>query len=110
MANGRRYEVPDYQRDYSWTREQWEDLWAQRRWRALAERVPARDLPGFLRSYLNSRRPLVRQNRVYKTIREEVTEPGQVFELLDHLEPLAELSEALDDHHHPFWRAITCAT
>jgi hypothetical protein len=77
---------------------------AQRRWRALAERVPARDLPGFLRSYLNSRRPLVRQNRVYKTIREEVTEPGQVFELLDHLEPLAELSEALDDHHHPFWQ------
>ncbi len=76
----------------------------QRQWRSLADRVPARDLPGFLRSYLNSRRPLVRHSRVYKTIREEVQEPQQVFELLDHLEPLAELEEALDDHSHPFWQ------
>lgn len=28
LANGKRYEVPCYQRDYSWTEDQWEDLWA----------------------------------------------------------------------------------
>lgn len=27
MGNGKSYMVPQYQRDYSWTEEQWEDLW-----------------------------------------------------------------------------------
>lgn len=27
IGNGRSYNVPPYQRDYSWTEEQWEDLW-----------------------------------------------------------------------------------
>lgn len=27
MGNGLRYSVPRYQRDYSWTEEQWSDLW-----------------------------------------------------------------------------------
>lgn len=27
VGNGRTYEVPPYQRDYSWEEEQWEDLW-----------------------------------------------------------------------------------
>jgi hypothetical protein len=27
IGNGRRYQVPPYQRDYSWDEEQWEDLW-----------------------------------------------------------------------------------
>lgn len=27
LGNGRVYRVPLYQRDYSWTREQWDDLW-----------------------------------------------------------------------------------
>ncbi len=27
IGNGRSYKVPAYQRDYSWTDEQWEDLW-----------------------------------------------------------------------------------
>ncbi len=28
IGNGRIYRVPHFQRDYSWTEEQWEDLWA----------------------------------------------------------------------------------
>ena len=27
IGNGKRYRVPPYQRDYSWSQEQWEDLW-----------------------------------------------------------------------------------
>ena len=27
IGNGRHYRVPPYQRDYSWTEEQWDDLW-----------------------------------------------------------------------------------
>lgn len=28
VGNGKTYKVPPYQRDYSWSEEQWEDLWA----------------------------------------------------------------------------------
>lgn len=28
IGNGKRYRVPAYQRDYSWGKEQWEDLWS----------------------------------------------------------------------------------
>ena len=27
FTNGRRYQVPIYQRDYSWKEGQWDDLW-----------------------------------------------------------------------------------
>lgn len=27
LANGLRYRVPPFQRDYSWTEEEWDDLW-----------------------------------------------------------------------------------
>ena len=27
IGNGKHYRVPPYQRDYSWSDEQWEDLW-----------------------------------------------------------------------------------
>ena len=27
IGNGKTYEVPPYQRDYSWNKDQWEDLW-----------------------------------------------------------------------------------
>jgi len=27
IGNGKTYEVPPYQRDYSWKKDQWEDLW-----------------------------------------------------------------------------------
>lgn len=28
FSNGKRYQVPEFQRDYSWEEEQWDDLWA----------------------------------------------------------------------------------
>ena len=27
IGNGKSYRVPPYQRDYSWSEEEWEDLW-----------------------------------------------------------------------------------
>jgi len=27
MGNGLRYEIPKFQRDYTWESEQWDDLW-----------------------------------------------------------------------------------
>ena len=28
IGNGVKYQVPRFQRDYAWDREQWEDLWS----------------------------------------------------------------------------------
>ena len=76
---------------------------AQRQWHGIAEKVEPRKLSVFLRHYLNSRRDFVRQERVFKTLRTEITKPNEVFELLDDLEGAALLNEALDDPTSPLW-------
>lgn len=72
-------------------------------WGAITERVPARSLPAFLRHFLNSRGPLVRHDRVYRSISSEVTGPEQVFALLRELEDAATINEALEDAGHALW-------
>ncbi len=79
---------------------------AQQRWQEITERIPAREIADFLRHYLNSTRPFVRQERVYKTIRADVTKPQQIFQLLDELKRAAILNEALEDPTHALWDEI----
>jgi hypothetical protein len=76
---------------------------AQRRWLEIADKVEPRKLPVFLRQYLNSRHEFVRQERVFKSLRAQVTRPDQVFTLLDELGQAALLHEALEDSTHPLW-------
>ncbi|KAF0180635.1 MAG: hypothetical protein FD161_729 [Limisphaerales bacterium] len=78
----------------------------QQRWLEITERIPAREIAEFLRHYLNSTRPFVRQERVYKTIRSDVTKPQQIFQLLDELKRAALLNEALEDPTHALWDEI----
>lgn len=82
---------------------------AQQRWQEITERIPAREIAEFLRHYLNSKRPFVRQERVYKTIRADVTKPQDVFRLLDELNRAALLNEALEDPTHSLWDEIADA-
>ncbi len=79
---------------------------AQQRWLEITERIPAREIAEFLRHYLNSTRPFVRQERVYRTIRADVTKPQDVFRLLEELNQAAILNEALEDSTHPLWDEI----
>ncbi|HNN92899.1 MAG TPA: DUF262 domain-containing HNH endonuclease family protein [Pseudomonadota bacterium] len=72
-------------------------------WQEIAEKIQAKEIPEFLRHYLNSRMPNVRKERVYKTIRQEITTAQQVFEWLNNLKDAAELVEALEDASHPLW-------
>lgn len=76
---------------------------AQRQWQAIADRVEAKELSSFLRQHLNSRSALVRQERVFKSIRGMVTQPRDVFALLDELERAALLNEALEEPSHALW-------
>jgi hypothetical protein len=80
---------------------------AQQRWLEIADKVEPRKLPAFLRQYLNSRHELVRQERVFQSLRGRVTRPDQVFSLLDELSPAALLHEALEDPTHPLWAEMT---
>ncbi|HEY9173631.1 MAG TPA: DUF262 domain-containing HNH endonuclease family protein [Verrucomicrobiae bacterium] len=82
---------------------------AQQRWQEITERIPAREIAEFLRHYLNSFRTFVRQERVYKTIRSDVTKPQDVFRLLDELNRAAVLNEALEDPTHALWDEIVDA-
>jgi hypothetical protein len=76
---------------------------AQQRWLDIADKVEPRKLPVFLRQYLNSRHEFVRQERVFKSLRAQVTRPEQVFTLLDELSEAAILHDALEDPTHPLW-------
>jgi hypothetical protein len=76
---------------------------AQDRWQIVTERIAPRDLPEFLRHFLNSDRPFVRQERVFREIRATVTRPAEVFRLLDELGSASLLCEALGDAQHALW-------
>lgn len=76
---------------------------AQQLWQGITARIPAKYVAEFLRHYLNSTRAFVRQERVYKTIRNDISTPPQVFQLLHELDEAALLNEALDDPAHSLW-------
>jgi hypothetical protein len=75
-------------------------------WKDISNRVSSNHLPEFLRHYLNSRIPFVRKDRVYKSIKSQVTTPSQGFALLKELEAASILIEALDDPTSSFWTEL----
>lgn len=62
----------------------------EERWEALVGRLKADSFPDFLRTHWNSRHGFVRQAELFKTIRQKIRSPDQVFALL------RELAEDLD--------------
>jgi len=79
---------------------------AQQLWQGITSRIPAKYVAEFLRHYLNSTRAFVRKERVYKTIRNEISTPPQVFALLEDLDEASLLNEALDDPAHSLWDEV----
>ncbi|HMU40906.1 MAG TPA: DUF262 domain-containing HNH endonuclease family protein [Pseudomonadota bacterium] len=76
---------------------------AQSDWQEISERIPAKEIPEFLRHYLNSRMPNIRKERVYKTLRTEITDARGVFDWLGQLKEAALLVGALEDETAPLW-------
>ncbi|MGY6528689.1 MAG: DUF262 domain-containing protein [Cyanobacterium sp.] len=76
---------------------------AQRQWRRIINTVPMAKFPEFLRYYLSTRKIRVRRERLFKVVREWVTNPQQAFTLLDELENYGGLFIALSNPYDDFW-------
>lgn len=72
-------------------------------WNRIVNIVTYREFPIFLRYYLNSSQNLIRNERLFKEIRNKIKSRDEVFSLLDELEKNAELYVALDDADHEYW-------
>jgi len=72
-------------------------------WDRIVNTISYREFPTFLRYYLNSRQNLIRNERLFKEIRNKVISKEQVFELLNDLEINSELYLAFDEPSHEFW-------
>lgn len=75
----------------------------QRRWKTIVATVKQEKFPEFLRYHLLCEYPKIRQQRLFKLIRDRVKTPAEVFALLVALESRAELFAALGDHRHEYW-------
>ena len=79
-------------------------------WERIVKAVTPRRLPEFLRHYLNSiRKPYVRQERLFRTIRETTTKPDEVFVLLEALEASSIWYQALNDETDSLWASSEIA-
>jgi hypothetical protein len=81
----------------------------QRRWLSLIQTVSQESFPEFLRYHLLCQLPKVRSNRLFKMIRDAVTDSQQVFELMNELENRCEVYAALHDATHEYWLDLPAA-
>lgn len=75
-----------------------------RRWHKLVTTVRQDKFPEFLRYHLLCEEPKIRQQRLFKLVRDRVTTPKEVFDLVTRLEARAELFAAIGDADHEYWK------
>ncbi|MBS2024070.1 MAG: DUF262 domain-containing protein [Deltaproteobacteria bacterium] len=75
----------------------------QRRWLKLMSTVQQDRFPTFLRYHLLCEEAGIRQQRLFKIVRDRVKTGPEVFALLEALERRAELFTALADNSHSLW-------
>ncbi|RDX38232.1 DUF262 domain-containing protein [Kangiella sp. HD9-110m-PIT-SAG07] len=76
----------------------------QRKWKRISDTVGSDKFPDFVRYYINSKRPLVRSERLFKNIKDEISSAPQAIELLEELEGNAEVFSALKNHNSDIWK------
>jgi Protein of unknown function DUF262/Protein of unknown function (DUF1524) len=75
----------------------------QRQWEDILSTVGQKKFPEFLRFYLMLKHKQVRQQRLFKIVKQEVRDRVEVFELLEQLELYAEVFSALANPFHEYW-------
>lgn len=75
----------------------------ERRWQSINDLLGKSDFPTFLRHYWNSRNELVRISNLFRSIKNTIQSPEQVFELLNELENLAPLYSAFENAGDSIW-------
>ena len=78
-----------------------EDL--ERQWTRLTNNIRAEKLPEFIRYYWNTNHKSIRAKELFKTIRKEITEEGQVFGLLQDMVSYSHIYMALRDENSDVW-------
>ncbi len=79
-------------------------------WERIVKAVTPGKLPEFLRHYINStQKPFIRQERLFKTIRDTTKTPQDVFALLDNLEASSIWYQALNDESDALWDSVEMA-
>lgn len=73
-------------------------------WKKIATSVGIEKFPVFLRHFWISRKSLVRQEQLFKTIRTEIKSNNLVFDLLNSLDAYSEIYIALQDPYSVYWQ------
>jgi uncharacterized protein with ParB-like and HNH nuclease domain len=73
------------------------------KWRKIVDTVGLDNFPAFLRHYWISRNKLIRQEYLFRAMKDVVKTSPKVIELLDELERNAQLYNALSNSSDPFW-------
>ena len=77
-----------------------------RRWYRLVTTVRQDKFPEFLRYHLLCEEPKIRQQRLFKLVRDRIGDTQDVFELVNKLEGRAELFAAIGDADHEYWKDV----
>lgn len=77
-----------------------------RRWHKLVNTVRQDKFPEFLRFHLLCSEPKIRQQQLFKLVRDKIKSSGKVFALLEDLESRAELFAAALDPDHDYWKDV----
>jgi len=72
-------------------------------WKNIVEIVGIKRLPQFLRYYLNSKQSLIREERLFKEIKNKITHQDLVFPLLTDLVQYADVFAAIDEKESELW-------
>lgn len=73
------------------------------KWRKIVDSVGLDNFPAFLRHYWISKNKLIRQEYLFRAMKDVVKTSPAVIELLDELEKNAQLYNALSNSSDPFW-------
>lgn len=73
------------------------------KWRKIVDTIGLDNFPTFLRHYWISKNRLIRQEYLFRAMKDVVKTSPKVIELLDELEKNAQLYNALSNSSDPFW-------
>jgi uncharacterized protein with ParB-like and HNH nuclease domain len=73
------------------------------KWRKIVDTIGLDNFPAFLRHYWISKNKLIRQEYLFRAMKDVVKSSPKVIELLDELERNAQLYNALSNSSDPFW-------
>ncbi|PIB23692.1 hypothetical protein BFP77_15355 [Maribacter sp. 4U21] len=73
------------------------------KWKSIVETIGLDNFPTFLRHYWVSKNKLIRQEYLFRALREYISTSPQVIELLDNLDENSKLYNAISNYSDSFW-------